>query len=477
MEPLHQQEAFVSHAIAALTPMARLRLAKLIVEDRWTVSTAAKMFMVSPRTARKWADRYRAEGRAGMLDRCSRPHSSPNISSASCGFGADRVAGCSGEQPPVVPGRVGPDGRGAADVLHGGVEGDVCDYLGSKRLSTLRICDTFVKDWPRPSGGKMTKSRRWVATALAGVLAAGMSVSAAQAQPPEAPFPEAISLPDGFYPEGIAIDHRAAYVGSLADGSIWVQDLKSGQNMQFAPAPPGGGIAVGMDVDSLGRVWVAGGGPVLDPSLTPGFRVYDSDGTLLVDQPVPAGFVNDVIVTRDAAWLTDSFSPQLIRVPLLPNGAIGTPELVTLGGDWEQVPGAFNANGIVATSDQKQLIVAQSAAPDVPGAALYTVPADVTATGLAASRIALDATLTGADGLVLVGRTLFSVADEGVVEVSLRNALTTGRIEGTITVPGSITPTTADVFGSRLYVVDANFPELFGGADPTVPFQTTAVPR
>ena len=323
----------------------------------------------------------------------------------------------------------------------------------------------------------MTKSRRWVATTLAGVLAAGMSISVAQAQPPEAPFPEAIALPDGFYPEGIAIDDRTAYVGSLADGSIWVQDLKSGQNMQFAPAPPEGGIAVGMDVDSRGRLWVAGGGPVLDPSLTPGFRVYDSDGTLLVDQPVPAGFVNDVIVTRDAAWLTDSFSPQLIRVPLLPDGTIGTPELVTLGGDWVQVPGAFNANGIVATPDQKQLILAQAAAPDVPGAALYTVPADVTATGLAASRITLDATLSGADGLVLVGRTLFSVADEGVVEVSLRNALTTGHIEGTITVPGSITPTTADVFGSRLYVVDANFPALFGGADPTVPFQTTAVPR
>ena len=77
-EPLHQQEAFVSHANAALTPLARLRLAKLIVEDRWTPATAAKMFLVSPRTARKWADRYRAEGKSGMLDRSSRPHSSPN---------------------------------------------------------------------------------------------------------------------------------------------------------------------------------------------------------------------------------------------------------------------------------------------------------------------------------------------------------------------------------------------------------------
>jgi transposase InsO family protein len=72
------QEAFVSHANAALTPKARLRLARLIVEDGWTPVTAAKMFMVSTVTARKWATRFRAEGPAGMADRSSRPHRSPN---------------------------------------------------------------------------------------------------------------------------------------------------------------------------------------------------------------------------------------------------------------------------------------------------------------------------------------------------------------------------------------------------------------
>jgi transposase-like protein len=71
------QEAFVSHANAALTPRARLRLAQLIVESGWTCAAAAKMFMVAPRTARKWADRYRTEGPAGMADRSSRPHLRP----------------------------------------------------------------------------------------------------------------------------------------------------------------------------------------------------------------------------------------------------------------------------------------------------------------------------------------------------------------------------------------------------------------
>jgi len=63
----------VSHANAALTPRARLRLARLIVDDGWPSTAAAKMFMVSTVTARKWATRYRDEGKAGMADRSSRP--------------------------------------------------------------------------------------------------------------------------------------------------------------------------------------------------------------------------------------------------------------------------------------------------------------------------------------------------------------------------------------------------------------------
>ena len=39
------------------------------------------MFMVSPRTAKKWADRFRAEGAVGMVDRSSRPRHSPNKTS------------------------------------------------------------------------------------------------------------------------------------------------------------------------------------------------------------------------------------------------------------------------------------------------------------------------------------------------------------------------------------------------------------
>jgi transposase InsO family protein len=75
-------EAFMSHANAALTPRARLRLARLIVQGGWSPARAAERYDVSWRTATKWAARYRAEGEAGMHDRSSRPHRQPHRTSA-----------------------------------------------------------------------------------------------------------------------------------------------------------------------------------------------------------------------------------------------------------------------------------------------------------------------------------------------------------------------------------------------------------
>ncbi|MBA2507450.1 MAG: helix-turn-helix domain-containing protein [Nocardioidaceae bacterium] len=74
-------EAFVAHAThsnAALTPRARLRLALLIVDHGWPLARAAERYDVSWKTAKKWAERYAAEGPVGMADRSSRPHHQPN---------------------------------------------------------------------------------------------------------------------------------------------------------------------------------------------------------------------------------------------------------------------------------------------------------------------------------------------------------------------------------------------------------------
>ena len=64
----------MSHANAALTPRHRLRLARLVVDEGWPIARAAERFPVSWPTAKRWADRYREAGPAGMVDRSSRPH-------------------------------------------------------------------------------------------------------------------------------------------------------------------------------------------------------------------------------------------------------------------------------------------------------------------------------------------------------------------------------------------------------------------
>ena len=68
----------MSHGSAALTPRHRLRLARSVVEEGWSVSAAAVFFRVSYPTAAKWARRYIELGAEGMQDRSSRPHRHPN---------------------------------------------------------------------------------------------------------------------------------------------------------------------------------------------------------------------------------------------------------------------------------------------------------------------------------------------------------------------------------------------------------------
>ena len=61
------------HGNAALTPKQRLRLARRVVEEGWSLSEAAEAAEVSERTASKWVRRYREEGEAGLADRRSAP--------------------------------------------------------------------------------------------------------------------------------------------------------------------------------------------------------------------------------------------------------------------------------------------------------------------------------------------------------------------------------------------------------------------
>src|ERR1700723_131807 len=64
------------HKNARLTPIGRERLVRLVEGGR-TPRAAARAAGVCPRTVRKWVDRYRREGLAGLQDRSTRPHRLP----------------------------------------------------------------------------------------------------------------------------------------------------------------------------------------------------------------------------------------------------------------------------------------------------------------------------------------------------------------------------------------------------------------
>ncbi len=64
------------HRNAPLTPEGRLRLCRLI-EEGWTVASAAESFRTSRQTAHKWWRRYPESGEPGLVDRPSRPRRCP----------------------------------------------------------------------------------------------------------------------------------------------------------------------------------------------------------------------------------------------------------------------------------------------------------------------------------------------------------------------------------------------------------------
>lgn len=68
----------MSHRNAPLSETGRLRLARCVVDDGWSLRRAAERFQVAVTTAARWAGRYREQGEAGMVDRSSRPRHSPN---------------------------------------------------------------------------------------------------------------------------------------------------------------------------------------------------------------------------------------------------------------------------------------------------------------------------------------------------------------------------------------------------------------
>ena len=293
-------------------------------------------------------------------------------------------------------------------------------------------------------------------------IASILLISAAAPAAAKSAFPDVIQLPTAFQSEGIAIGtQHTFYAGSLADGTIVSGDLRTGDVEILVPGADGR-LAVGMDYDHRsGYLFVAGGPNAVG-------RVYDTgSGTLVAEYAMASGFINDVIVTRDAAYFTNSFAAEMYRVPLGPAGRLtsATADTIPLSGDWVQMPG-FNANGIEATSNGKTLFIVSSA-----GAAVFTVDP---ATG-EASQIDLGGPLPAGDGLVLAGKTLYVVQNQlnQIAVITLSADRDSGVVGEPITNTEFNVPTTAGLFGNSLYAVNAKF-----GTPPAgTPYEVVRVDR
>jgi transposase-like protein len=76
--------AKLQHPNAALTQRGRLKMVRLVINDGWTIEATADKFQVDAKTVTKWRDRFLTEGRDGLIDRSSRPRSSPNQTPLEC---------------------------------------------------------------------------------------------------------------------------------------------------------------------------------------------------------------------------------------------------------------------------------------------------------------------------------------------------------------------------------------------------------
>jgi len=276
-------------------------------------------------------------------------------------------------------------------------------------------------------------------------------------------FPARIELPDGFRPEGITTGRgTTVYVGSLADGSIWRGNVRTGKGKVFIRGADGK-VAVGVDYErGRNRLWVAGGG-------TGTVTAYDADtGALLRQYKATGGFLNDLVVTRHAVYVTDSMRQHLVVVRLGRGGALPskTETLPLTGGAISFVAGEFNANGIVAAHGGRVLILVQSNT----GQLFRVNPV----TG-EAREIDLGGVTLNGDGLELRGRTLYVVRGrpDSVSVVRLGKRLRSGRVLATLTDSLDV-PSTATLAAGRLWVVNARF-----GTPPTprTDYWITQLPR
>ena len=290
-------------------------------------------------------------------------------------------------------------------------------------------------------------------------------------------FPNVLPLPNGFQPEGIVIgSQNEFFVGSLLDGKIYRGDLRTGDGDVFIDPEDFGlmpGPVVGLALDKRSGYLYAAGGFDLEPPFVGIIYVYNYRTGALVrtftyDSDFPL-FINDVIVSRDAVYFTDSVGPVLYKIALSKNGQLPETDMlmaVPLSGFsidpfWDDgFPFPVFGNGIDATPDGKMLILG-----NLNRGELYVVNP---MTGESELIDLGEERLFYADGILLDGKTLYVTQNffNRIAVVTLADDMRTGLVVDYITDPNLGIPSTIDESGGYLYAVNAHFDKAAPGGPP-----------
>lgn len=329
-------------------------------------------------------------------------------------------------------------------------------------------------DTHTPSPHPHPTRRTVLTTAAAGAFVA-LTASAVSAAPARrSPAPETVALPAGIRPEGITSGPGTTYyVGSLADGRIVTGDLLAGTVATLLPGAPGRALRGLFHDDHCGVVWAVGG--VTTAGVTEGhvWCVDATTGAVMHDVVVPgAVFLNDLVVTESAVWVTDS---RVDRLTVITHDhatmSVSGPTFVPLTGAWPAGNGvANNANGIRLLPDG-DIVLNNSRV-----GGLWQVTPTTGATR--AIPVSGGPGIIGGDGLETAGSVLYNVRGSGQYEVSvLRLAPTatgwSAKWAGARTDETLDIPSTATLAGGWLWAVNARF----GVASPgTASYWITRLP-
>jgi len=272
-----------------------------------------------------------------------------------------------------------------------------------------------------------------------------------------------IELPGATSAEGIASGAGSTfYAGDLFGGDIFRGDIRRRTVERFIDNEPGRG-ALGLRVDIADHLlFVAGGfdgrAYVYDTRTGATVRTYQLS--------VAPSVINDVALTRQGAWFTNSSQPELYFVPVVA-GRPGASRTLALSGPAAEVGPGFNNNGIQATADGSALLVAHTNQ----GALNLVDPA----TG--ASRTVQGVSLPNVDGILMEGRTVYAVQNflNQIAQVKLSGDLGAGSVTKVVTSGQFKVPTTVARFGDRLAAVNAKFDTGFPPTATT--FEVVVVDR